>query len=226
MSVKDVIDESPGAWFERFFRGVALWGLICFVSSFSSWFWVARTSSMNFFPAIIAGIVCFVLAYAFVGAHPRVHRWTQRPDIHLTLRIGYLSRMAVSVIVPVGMAIDVYPGVIAGMVVSNTFGGDGNDFLGVFLITVVHGALLNVMLALYMGLVLIWVRRFWVRPDMRDLTMCSNCLYDLTGNTSGKCPECGAETGAGKCPGCGYDLTGNQSGKCPECGMMTAVKKE
>ena len=27
-----------------------------------------------------------------------------------------------------------------------------------------------------------------------------------------------ARTGAGRCPRCGYDLTGNTSGTCPECG--------
>ncbi len=31
---------------------------------------------------------------------------------------------------------------------------------------------------------------------------------------------------AGCCEGCGYDLTGNKSGMCPECGMMTEVKKD
>ena len=27
-----------------------------------------------------------------------------------------------------------------------------------------------------------------------------------------------------KCPGCGYDLTGNVSGQCPECGRVTAAE--
>ncbi len=30
----------------------------------------------------------------------------------------------------------------------------------------------------------------------------------------------------GCCEKCGYDLTGNKSGMCPECGMMTVVKKD
>lgn len=30
-----------------------------------------------------------------------------------------------------------------------------------------------------------------------DLGLCSSCGYDLTGNTSGVCPECGTSTGDG-----------------------------
>lgn len=40
------------------------------------------------------------------------------------------------------------------------------------------------------------------------------CGYDLTGNVSGRCPECGR---AVHCA-CGYDLTGHASGRCPYCG--------
>ncbi len=41
------------------------------------------------------------------------------------------------------------------------------------------------------------------------------CGYDLTGNQSHVCPECGRAT---TCAGCGYDLTGNTTSVCPECG--------
>ncbi len=36
--------------------------------------------------------------------------------------------------------------------------------------------------------ILIWVWRRWRR---RDYPACSRCRYDLTGNTTGVCPECG-----------------------------------
>jgi predicted Zn-ribbon and HTH transcriptional regulator len=35
------------------------------------------------------------------------------------------------------------------------------------------------------GIVAVW---YWGVPDV-----CRKCGYDLTGNTSGRCPECGAE---------------------------------
>ncbi len=31
--------------------------------------------------------------------------------------------------------------------------------------------------------------------------------------------------GVNVCPGCGYDLTGNETGKCPECGERTEVRR-
>lgn len=31
----------------------------------------------------------------------------------------------------------------------------------------------------------------WVRPRPRDARHCVSCGYDLTGNVSGRCPECG-----------------------------------
>jgi hypothetical protein len=61
--------------------------------------------------------------------------------------------------------------------------------------------------------------------------VCRKCGYDLTGNFSGLCPECGdrrkfsrtpARPAAPKpfpCGRCGYDLVGNVSGICPECGL-------
>ncbi len=46
---------------------------------------------------------------------------------------------------------------------------------------------------------------------------CIHCGYNLTGNTTGVCPECGNEF---RCQKCNYDLTGNTSGTCPECGTV------
>ncbi len=34
-------------------------------------------------------------------------------------------------------------------------------------------------------------------PTLRPLTRCPACAYDLTGNASGRCPECGAAAKAG-----------------------------
>lgn len=191
----DMPDESPEAWLDRFYRGILRWGVICFVSSVSSWRWVAEIEIADWFPAVFAGILCFVFAYALVGANAGVHRWSQRTDVRLTLRIGYLTRMAISVIVPVGMAVDVYPGYIASMFVTQVLGAEDMEaLLPVFLITIVHGILLNVMLILFMALVFPIVR-IWRRPEWVNPMLCTTCAYDLTGNKSGRCPECGARVG-------------------------------
>jgi hypothetical protein len=60
-------------------------------------------------------------------------------------------------------------------------------------------------------------------------TACRKCGYDLVGNTSGVCPECGDRRHAPKplpssrakpatCRTCGYDLAGIAPDVCPECG--------
>ncbi len=63
-----------------------------------------------------------------------------------------------------------------------------------------------------------------------ESNLCKKCGYNLTGNASGICPECGTSlysskgnTAASvrkrrtKCGRCGYDLTLTSDGNCPEC---------
>lgn len=52
-----------------------------------------------------------------------------------------------------------------------------------------------------------------------NFELCKGCGYNLTGNTSGVCPECGRPVETRFCTVCGYNLTGNASGVCPECGQ-------
>jgi uncharacterized RDD family membrane protein YckC len=69
----------------------------------------------------------------------------------------------------------------------------------------------------------IWLKHKTKLPFCPDGRYCRCCGYDLTGNTSGRCPECGREVPVPPvehvdCPKCSYDLTGNASGWCPACG--------
>lgn len=50
-------------------------------------------------------------------------------------------------------------------------------------------------------------------------SLCNACGYDLTGNTSGRCPECSVAVQPKFCAHCGNDLTGNVLDECPGCGM-------
>ncbi|HEY3246250.1 MAG TPA: zinc ribbon domain-containing protein [Phycisphaerae bacterium] len=77
------------------------------------------------------------------------------------------------------------------------------------------------VVAAYSGARLIHLLVAWRRVDDHN-RYCWKCRYDLTGNASGICPECGSpveeEVGVRRCWKCGYNLTGNVSGSCPECG--------
>lgn len=45
--------------------------------------------------------------------------------------------------------------------------------------------------------------------------MCEQCGYNLHGNRTGICPECGDPV---RCRGCGYVWSGPPEGSCPDCG--------
>lgn len=51
-----------------------------------------------------------------------------------------------------------------------------------------------------------------------DDTHCQQCGYDLTGNTSGVCPECGLRLRQ-YCEDCGDDATGSEASVHKECGQ-------
>ncbi len=46
-------------------------------------------------------------------------------------------------------------------------------------------------------LVLVPTVMLWYRDRVYPSWRCQQCGYDLTGNESGRCPECGSETGTG-----------------------------
>jgi hypothetical protein len=61
------------------------------------------------------------------------------------------------------------------------------------------------------------VRRF-VPEGATDI--CMQCGYDLTGNVSGRCPECGT---ARQCPRCGRSADYIRDGVCGHCGYQLSA---
>jgi DNA-directed RNA polymerase subunit RPC12/RpoP len=49
---------------------------------------------------------------------------------------------------------------------------------------------------------------------------CPQCGYNLEGNVSGKCPECGASAAI---PGA-KDVRATVRGRCPECGKLVEIR--
>lgn len=73
----------------------------------------------------------------------------------------------------------------------------------------------------------IWRRYRWRTPFTPDDQHCGICGYDLTGNVSGRCPECGRVVPRPPapevyCPQCGYDVSDHVGGWCPACGREIA----
>ena len=111
---------------------------------------------------MICGILVFVLAYTVVECTHYYQQIVTRPHIHRTVLIGYGTRILISIIFPVGLAVDMMTGVLSVAIIQNVSPAHSIDLpesgaavsaFAVFLTTVVQGILLNVMLFAYMILV-------------------------------------------------------------------------
>jgi hypothetical protein len=90
-----------------------------------------------------------------------------------------------------------YPGIghFSIMTIGPTDGHDYAYHLPIYVFVLVFGAYPATSLVL---LVVRKVERRRTMVDRRRRGLCEKCGYDLTGNTSGICPECGRETGQGR----------------------------
>lgn len=109
---------------------------------------------------MIGGILVFVLAYTAVECTHYYQQIITRPHMHHTALIGYGTRILISIIFPVGLAIDMMTGIASVSIVQNVSPGSSAELpevgaavsgIIVFWTTIVQGILLNVMLFGYMA---------------------------------------------------------------------------
>ncbi len=95
-----------------------------------------------------------------------------------------------SLILMAGTAMIVHDYMAVTLVSADThsFGLSRWNWWGVGLYPIIHLPLYAVFLAVAVPTLLVW--RFWPKPVKPGHCRCG---YDLTGNTSGVCPECGVE---------------------------------
>jgi hypothetical protein len=142
------------------FRRLVLWTFVCVVSAAPSFMWAQREFNRD---AMAVGVALFILAYTGLTSTQRFERFHNRPFVRRTLYIGYGLRLGASLLFPVGLAVDMWPGMLSVNIVENMFGLRGRGFEQTLAITIVQGSLLNVILFVLMYLVY-GIQRLTMKP--------------------------------------------------------------
>ena len=148
---------------------VLLWTLICGVSAGPSFFWGLATIADQQYLAMVSGICIFIAIYTVADQLTQSRLWRHQPTMRLTLRIGYVTRLLVSVAFPIGIGVDLMCGIVSvGLVeavipsLNITYKGqsptESAGFFATLLVTLIQGVTLNVVLFGYMSLVyaIVW----------------------------------------------------------------------
>jgi len=87
---------------------LALWTFVCVVSAAPSFAWGMGTIAREHYLAMVLGIAVFIALYTWADQFTHNKIWRRIPAIGLTLKIGYVTRLVVSVIFPIGAGLDLY----------------------------------------------------------------------------------------------------------------------
>ena len=136
------------------------WSFICGISAVPSFIWGYQVvQHPDKIAAMVIGILVFVVGYALLNVFVFRGQILDKPLLKRTVFIGYGTRLLISIVFPLGMLVDMFPGIIsvgiANLVVPSSGGQDAaiNSFTGAVVGTIVQGILLNLVLLGFMLLV-------------------------------------------------------------------------
>jgi hypothetical protein len=127
---------------------------------------------------MVSGVFLFVLLYTYAETRKSTRNLLSQRRVRIITRIGYGTRMAASIIFPIGMSIDIACGLVStsltslfislGNVAPRTPGNNSELalFTWHFFTTIVQGILLNIVLLTYM-LVIYGISWIFFRPKSR-----------------------------------------------------------
>ena len=126
---------------------------------------------------MIVGILIFVAGYSLIEFTPQIQSAMAQRAKRRASRIAYISRMAISILFPIGVFVDLYCGIFSLGLTSAITGGDWTGlrqpnaethsttarFLTFLLTTMIQGVLLNILLFAYMLIVYGFLRLVGVK---------------------------------------------------------------
>ncbi len=108
---------------------------------------------------MIAGILTFIALYVVLDYATRGTSIRANSGIRLTLKIAYWTRMIISILLPIGMYIDVFAGMFAAMVLGVSPEGNARNlpatqaFVISYFMTLLTGVFINLLVFVYMVIV-------------------------------------------------------------------------
>ncbi|MDG2022305.1 MAG: hypothetical protein P8J59_10190 [Phycisphaerales bacterium] len=182
-------------------RRTVLWSLICGISAVPSFLWGMEDFSVS---AMLLGVAIFAAALSFISTLRLFRDFLERPFMRRTFRAGFAMRLLASAIVPLGVMVDLWPGLLATNIVQAAYGSLGyrleeSDFLATLLVTLLQGVNLNVLVVLV--IFLLWLpQRLFLTYRPLSKSRCQDCGYELRTEhlpAGNRCPECGSDSGPG-----------------------------
>ena len=137
-------------------RTIVRWMVVCTISAIPSFaFGLMATDGQ--IAGMVLGILMFVAGYTWIDFRtaPRPSRRNRR--IRRTLKIAYGTRIAISILFPIGAYLDLVCGIVSVSITSPVTGLQIEEqpvgFFGALLTTLVQGCVLNLVLGAYALLV-------------------------------------------------------------------------